>query len=60
MSRDFDPAAAWCVTLDEKDRLIWRGKSDGEVVSLEQEPGIGWWQRFLWSLLRLLPLENEM
>jgi len=60
MSRDFDPAAAWQVTLDEKDRLIWRGKSEGEIVSLEKEPGIGWWQRFLWSLLRLLPLENEM
>jgi putative cardiolipin synthase len=60
MSRDFDPAAAWQVILDEKDRLIWRGKSEGEVVSLKKEPGTGWWQRFLWSLLRLLPLENEM
>ena len=60
MARDFVASAAWRVTLSEKGKPVWSGEVDGVPVRLETEPETNWWQRFLWSVFRMLPLENEM
>jgi len=60
MARDFTATAAWRVTLNEKGKPVWSGEVDGTPVQLDKEPDTHWWQRFLWSVLRILPLENEM
>ncbi len=60
MARDFTATAAWRVTLNEKGKPVWSGEVDGTPVQLDKEPDTRWWQRFLWSVLRILPLENEM
>ena len=60
MARDFLASASWRVTLSEKGKPVWSGEVDGVPVRLETEPETSWWQRFLWSVFRILPLENEM
>ena len=60
MERDFAPEASWRLSLDDTGTLIWTGKSADELVQLTKDPGSSWWDRFLWGMLRLLPLENEL
>ena len=60
MERDFAPEASWRLSLDDTGALIWTGESGDELVQLTKDPGSSWWDRFLWSMLRLLPLENEL
>jgi len=60
MSRDFSPDAAWRLSLDETGKVLWSGEVDGEQVELNKDPGSSWWNRFVWGLMRTLPLENEL
>ena len=60
MERDFAPEASWRLSLDDTGALIWTGESGDELVQLTKDPGSSWWDRFLWGMLRLLPLENEL
>jgi putative cardiolipin synthase len=60
MERDFTPEASWRLSLDDTGALIWTGESGDELVQLTKDPGSSWWDRFLWGMLRLLPLENEL
>ena len=60
MARDFTPDAAWHVTLDNTGKLVWSGESDGETVQFSKDPGTSWWTRFVWGVMRILPLENEL
>ncbi len=60
MERDFAPKASWRLSLDETGDLVWTGQSKSEPVQLTKDPGSSWWDRFLWSMLRLLPLENKL
>jgi putative cardiolipin synthase len=60
MERDFAPEASWRLSLDETGDLVWTGRSKSEPVQLTKDPGSSWWDRFLWRMLRLLPLENEL
>ena len=60
MERDFAPEASWRLSLDDTGALIWTGESADELVQLTKDPGSSWWDRFLWGMLRLLPLENEL
>mgnify|MGYP003337351125 FL=1 len=60
MSRDFSPDAAWRLSLDEAGKVLWSGEVDGEQVELNKDPGSSWWNRFVWGLMRTLPLENEL
>ena len=60
MARDFTPDAAWRLSLDSADKLIWSGEVDGEQVELSKDPGTTWWNRFVWGVMRIFPLENEL
>lgn len=60
MARDFSPDAAWQLSLDEGGQLVWTGEFSGETVHLSRDPGSSWWDRFLWSIMRVLPFENEL
>ena len=60
MARDFAADAAWHVTLDENGKLVWSGESDGETVQFSKDPGTSWWTRFVWGVMRIFPLENEL
>ena len=60
MERDFAPEASWRLSLDDTGALVWTGQSEDELVQLTKDPGSSWWDRFLWGMLRLLPLENEL
>jgi putative cardiolipin synthase len=60
MARDFTPDAAWRLSLDSADKLLWSGAVGGEMVALNKDPGTTWWNRFLWGLMRIFPLENEL
>ena len=60
MERDFAPEASWRLSLDDTGALVWTGESEDELVQLTKDPGSSWWDRFLWGMLRLLPLENEL
>ncbi len=60
MDRDFAPAAAWRLSLDDAGDLVWTGTVNGGTVRLDKDPGSSWWDRFLWSIMRVLPFENEL
>jgi putative cardiolipin synthase len=60
MERDFAPEASWRLSLDGTGALVWTGKAEDKLVQLTKDPGSSWWDRFLWGMLRLLPLENEL
>jgi len=60
MERDFTPDAAWQLSLDEHGKLLWSGESEGTRVQLKKDPGSTWWNRFIWGVMRILPLENEL
>ena len=60
MARDFTPDAAWHVTLDDNGKLLWSGESGGEPVQFSTDPGTTWWTRFVWGVMRIFPLENEL
>ena len=40
--------------------LVWHGLVDGEQRTLKVEPYTGFWQRFMVSLMRLLPIESQL
>ena len=60
MARDFAPEAAWQLSLDDAGALVWSGVSAGERVQLQKDPGSSQWDRFLWSMMRIFRLENEL
>ena len=60
MERDFGPDAAWRLSLDENESLVWTGELEGAETQLHYDPGSTWWDRLIWSIVRILPLENEL
>lgn len=60
MARDFTPDAAWHLSLDDNGKLLWSGESGGEPVQFSKDPGTTWWTRFVWGVMRIFPLENEL
>jgi len=60
MARDFTPDAAWRLSLDDNGKLLWSGEVDGEPVQFSKDPGTSWWTRFVWGVMRVFPLENEL
>ena len=60
MTRDFTPDAAWHLSLDDNGKLLWSGEVDGEPVQFSKDPGTSWWTRFVWGVMRIFPLENEL
>ena len=60
MARDFTPDAAWRLSLDDNGKLLWSGEVDGEPVQYSKDPGTSWWTRFVWGVMRIFPLENEL
>ena len=60
MARDFTPDAAWRLSLDDNGKLLWSGEVDGEPVQFSKDPGTSWWTRFVWGVMRIFPLENEL
>jgi len=60
MARDFAPDAAWRLSLDSAGKVLWSGEVDGEQVELNKDPGTTWWSRFVWGVMRIFPLENEL
>ena len=60
MARDFTPDAAWRLSLDDNGKPLWSGEVDGEPVQFSKDPGTSWWTRFVWGVMRIFPLENEL
>jgi len=48
------------LTIDDAGKLVWSGESDGEMVELTKDPGTSGWTRFVWGLMRIFPVENEL
>jgi len=51
---------AWQVTLLEDGKLAWTTRDHGEVVQLQREPGMGLLQSIGQTLLRILPVEEQL
>jgi putative cardiolipin synthase len=56
-----EPANAWRVRLEEGD-LVWiaRDEEEGEARVYHEEPETGWWQRFVTSLIGILPVQSQL
>ena len=60
MARDFTPDAAWRLSLDDNGKLLWSGEVEGAPAQFSKDPGTSWWTRFVWGVMRIFPLENEL
>ena len=60
MARDFTPDAAWRLSLDDNGTLLWSGEVEGKPAQFSKDPGTSWWTRFVWGVMRIFPLENEL
>jgi putative cardiolipin synthase len=48
------------VTLNEKGKLRWIGREDGETVTFDGEPHTGFWRRFQAGFAGLLPIQDQL
>jgi len=55
-NRMIQPDNAWRIHLDEDDRLTWQSSSETRHTT----PAKTFWQRLRYSLLKLLPLSNQL
>ena len=46
--------------LNEKGKLRWRGYEDGQEVIYSKEPESTWFQRFVASIVRVLPIKSQL
>ena len=58
--RGTSPGASYRVSLDESGRLRWHTTVDGKPVSYDKEPEASLWKRTQASLLRALPIEDQL
>lgn len=60
MERDFAADAAWRLSLADDGNIMWTGQVGDDSERFDKDPGSSWWDRFLWRIMRVLPLENEL
>ena len=46
--------------VDKGGRLVWVTQTDGRQVRTEAEPDMGSFDKFMMSLQRMLPIENQL
>ena len=51
---------AFEVFLNEKGKLRWRTRDDGELTLYDKEPQTSWWQRFSAGVMRILPIRSQL
>ena len=54
------PNETYEVFLNEKDKVRWRGKRNGEDVVFEKEPETTWGDRFKVGFVRILPIRGQL
>ena len=54
------PNETYEVFLNEKDKVRWRGKRNGEDVVFEKEPETTWGDRFKVGFVRILPIRAQL
>jgi len=54
------PDRTYTVTLDDRGRLVWTTRIDGEEVVYHKEPETTGWQRFKVRLYRMLPIRGQL
>lgn len=53
------PKNSYRLALDSGD-LVWLRRDGNDVVRLDHEPETGWWERFVTSVLALLPIKSQL
>ncbi len=54
------PELAYEVSLNEDGRLRWRGQRDGQTTIYKRDPEATFFQRFMATLARILPIEGQL
>ena len=60
MDEGVAPGSAYQVKLDEDDRLVWTAENDGEEVRYDADPETNIWNRFLFDIIGILPIEDQL
>jgi putative cardiolipin synthase len=60
MDEGVAPGSAYQVKLDEDDRLVWTAENDGEKVEYDADPETNIWNRFLFDIIGILPIEDQL
>jgi len=60
MDAGVSPDTAYRVILDDNGRLRWIVELDGERIDYDKDPNSTWWQRFVASVVQILPLEEHL
>lgn len=48
------------IFLNDKGKVRWRGRQDGQEIILAREPQTSWWQRFSAGFLSILPIKSQL
>jgi cardiolipin synthase C len=60
MDEGVSPGSAYQVTLDNDDRLVWTTENNGEKVQYDTDPETNIWERLLFDLIGVLPIEDQL
>ena len=60
MDEGVSPGSAYHVTRDNNDRLVWTAENNGEKVQYDTDPGTNIWERLLFDLVGMLPIEDQL
>ncbi|HIG43735.1 MAG TPA: phospholipase D family protein [Gammaproteobacteria bacterium] len=54
------PDQTYEVFLDERENVRWRTLEKGEIVVFDKEPNTTWGQRFVATIMRMLPIRGQL
>jgi putative cardiolipin synthase len=60
MDEGVSPGSAYHVTLDNDDRLVWTAENNGEKVQYDKDPETNAWERLVFDLVGMLPIEDQL
>jgi hypothetical protein len=60
MDEGISPGSAYKVTLDNDDRLVWTAEDNGQKVQYDKDPGTNIWHRFVFNVIGILPIEDQL
>jgi putative cardiolipin synthase len=60
MDEGVSPGAAFRVTLDKNDNLVWSAENNETKVEYDTDPETSFWYRFLIGVIGMLPIEDQL
>ena len=60
LEEDLRPVNSWKLGLGAKDKLHWKGESNGKEIEFSRDPYASFWTRFKVGFLSFLPISGQL